>query len=206
MADVIAVRGQGNNVLVLFDDGSQLLAYKSRSNYWIVRADGDTPTPGGDYRFPFRRSRLNLDSYYGHSGIDWPGGNVGNAASIRAVGPGTVQAVYTNPVNNPEDFSEPTWRGNCVVINHGVIGGITIWSLYAHMRDAPTLSVGDTVEGGQIIGRVGNTGASNGAHLHFEIIYNGTRLPTSTPGNNTPGLGFQRTLDWLDANAVGYWA
>ncbi len=42
-------------------------------------------------------------------------------------------------------------------------------SLYAHMKSAPTVNVGDKVSSGQVIGQVGNTGHSFGNHLHFEI-------------------------------------
>lgn len=40
---------------------------------------------------------------------------------------------------------------------------------YMHMRDTPLLNVGDTVEPGQLLGYVGNTGNSYGAHLHYNI-------------------------------------
>lgn len=60
--------------------------------------------------------------------------------------------------------------GNMVLINHG--DGYK--TRYAHMLDGSiTVSVGQTVEGGQTIGRVGSTGNSSGPHLHFEVIYNG---------------------------------
>lgn len=65
--------------------------------------------------------------------------------------------------------------GNMVLINHG--DGYK--TRYAHMiRGSITVSVGDYVEAGQTIGKVGSTGNSTGPHLHFEVIYNGeTRNP-----------------------------
>lgn len=60
--------------------------------------------------------------------------------------------------------------GNMVLINHG--DGYK--TRYAHMLEGSiTVRIGETVEGGKTIGRVGSTGNSSGPHLHFEVIYNG---------------------------------
>lgn len=39
--------------------------------------------------------------------------------------------------------------------------------IFAHLEDDPGFEVGDKVQPGDIIGRMGNTGQSSGAHLHF---------------------------------------
>ncbi len=54
--------------------------------------------------------------------------------------------------------------GNYVVITHAN-GSQT---LYSHMRSA-IVSPGQSVSSGQVIGYVGSTGMSTGAHLHFEV-------------------------------------
>ena len=49
-------------------------------------------------------------------------------------------------------------------------------SLYAHLddgRNAPVVSVGDTVEKGDLLGFVGMTGFTSGPHTHFEIRVDG---------------------------------
>nr|WP_242681439.1 M23 family metallopeptidase [Tessaracoccus sp. SD287] len=55
------------------------------------------------------------------------------------------------------------WAGVHLVVNHAN-GGST---LYAHLS-GKAVSPGQPVKAGQLIGYVGNTGNSYGAHLHFE--------------------------------------
>lgn len=63
------------------------------------------------------------------------------------------------------------WQG------HTVLGGmITLdhgkfFTIYGHLSES-YVHEGDWVEEGQMIGRIGNTGISTGAHLHFELVVN----------------------------------
>ena len=54
--------------------------------------------------------------------------------------------------------------GKLVEINHG--GGLV--TRYAHASSI-TVRLGDVVEKGELVARVGNTGRTTGAHLHFEV-------------------------------------
>ena len=65
--------------------------------------------------------------------------------------------------------------GNYVMIDHGN-GKI---SIYGHLSGV-TVSIGQTVSAGQLIGYVGSTGFSTGAHLHFETRYNGVKYDPLT--------------------------
>ena len=89
-----------------------------------------------------------------HTGIDI-GASYG--VPIHAADSGTV--IYA------------TWMGgygNVIIIDHG--RGIS--TLYAH-QSSLAVGVGAKVSRGQVIGYVGSTGFSTGAHLHFEVRLNG---------------------------------
>lgn len=68
--------------------------------------------------------------------------------------------------------------GNFAMIDHGVdAAGRRIVTLYAHMRYTPSVKVGQKVVGGStVLGQVGNTGNSYGAHLHFEVRVDNVRV------------------------------
>ncbi len=97
-------------------------------------------------------------------------------------GAGYYGASFAGDLNGPLDLASPpalvySWKpgvvaslgygttsyGNHVRINHA--GQST---LYAHLSSIMA-SVGQQVKGGTPIGRVGSTGNSTGAHLHFEV-------------------------------------
>ncbi|MCK4897714.1 MAG: M23 family metallopeptidase [Anaerolineales bacterium] len=61
--------------------------------------------------------------------------------------------------------------GNVVVINHG-----NGWqTLYAHLSTY-NVGCGQSVWQGTVIGAFGSTGKSSGPHLHYEMMYNGTKV------------------------------
>jgi murein DD-endopeptidase MepM/ murein hydrolase activator NlpD len=92
-----------------------------------------------------------------HKGIDL---TPGDGYPIQSVADGVV-------VLSDESDSG---LGVHVVVEH-VIDGQKVQTVYAHMQfGSRTVAVGDTVARGQQLGVVGNTGASTGPHLHFEVI------------------------------------
>ena len=65
--------------------------------------------------------------------------------------------------------------GNCVKIDHG--NGFA--TLYAHLNKVYVVN-GQSVEHGQAIGYMGDSGNAYGAHLHFEVWKDGKRIdPTA---------------------------
>jgi murein DD-endopeptidase MepM/ murein hydrolase activator NlpD len=62
--------------------------------------------------------------------------------------------------------------GNYTCLRHGRYHGETMSTCYGH-QSRIVVSPGQRVRAGQLIGRVGTTGASTGNHLHFEVRLDG---------------------------------
>ncbi len=120
------------------------------------------PVPGEVIsRFGIRYRRL-------HSGVDI---RSGYGAAIRAAAGGRVLlAEWFGPY------------GNLSVIDHG--GGLA--TLYAHQAGL-VVREGETVQAGQLVGFLGDTGRSSGPHLHFEVRVHGTPVdPLAYLGDAPP--------------------
>jgi flagellar protein FlgJ len=66
---------------------------------------------------------------------------------------------------------------------------------YAHLSSTE-VQVGDRVEAGQAVGRVGSTGRSTGPHLHFEVRRHGQQVdPADVTGSQTPTFKFVSGVD-----------
>jgi len=103
---------------------------------------------------------------HAHGGIDivYEGGGLINGANANAAQAGTVTSVGTMG-----------GYGKTVQITHG--NGLV--TQYSHLSGY-NVQVGQQVGAGTPIGSVGSTGHSQGPHLHFETLVNGTRVnPTS---------------------------
>ncbi|MFA5084284.1 MAG: peptidoglycan DD-metalloendopeptidase family protein [Candidatus Paceibacterota bacterium] len=135
-----------------------------------------------------------------HNGIDL-GVPVGTA--VLSAENGRVIAV-----GNTDKYCPPVWYGKkkyggsygkYIVIKHDN----NLSTLYAHLS-LQVVKVGDIVNRGQLIGYVGLTGFTTGAHLHFSVyanIYGGnqTLLSPEIKSSNTCGLQpYGATLNPLD--------
>jgi murein DD-endopeptidase MepM/ murein hydrolase activator NlpD len=81
------------------------------------------------------------------------------------------QPVYATADGKVESASYSGDYGNLIVIQHGF--GLT--TRYGHLS-AFGVKPGQSIRRGQVIGYVGSTGRSTGAHLHYEILANGQML------------------------------
>ena len=155
-------------------EAAQSYNYYNQPSYVPVSAGASGfawPAPGFSY----------ISSYYGsrwgsfHYGIDVGDAGIHGAAAVASRS-GTVVTVYNScPYDCAKDGYCPCGGcgnyGNYVVISHDG----TYSTVYAHLASA-CVSVGQYVEQGTVIGYIGSTGWSTGAHLHFEVRVNGSRV------------------------------
>lgn len=152
--------------------------------------------------FGLRTDPLNGKKNSGHSGIDIPG--VLNVTNVIASKDGVVfKSTKTAGISCKDggDTSCGGGYGNQVVIQHAD-GNYT---LYGHLAEGSiTVDVGDSVKQGQVIAKVGNSGKSTGAHLHFEVRVGGDdQSSAQNPLNfisttdTRPTSTNNQVLDWI---------
>lgn len=124
---------------------------------------------------------LSITSYFGgyddfrtsaHGGIDIGNGGKGSG-KINVIAAKSGEVVY--PVSKSQtQFEDNGYYGNPEGNGYGNYVKIKhsdgTYTLYGHLaKDSITVMSGDVVAQGQVIGKIGNSGSSIGAHLHFEV-------------------------------------
>lgn len=102
----------------------------------------------------------------------------------------TIVAAFSGKVKLVRNQGRRKGYGKYVILDHG--NGLT--TLYAHLAKW-TVKVGDEVMAGDTIGIGGNTGRSFGAHLHFEMKYNGVYIDPTTVFNFQEGTYLAATTE-----------
>lgn len=136
-----------------------------------LRAIFDQVTPeklwDGDFRVPLdgvttggnfgKRRVLNGNPGSPHSGVDFPAttGTPIHAAQIGRVA--LAQELF--------------FSGNTVVVDHG----LGIYTFYGHLSEID-VKVGDELQSGQVLGKVGATGRVTGPHLHWGLMVERARV------------------------------
>jgi murein DD-endopeptidase MepM/ murein hydrolase activator NlpD len=100
-----------------------------------------------------------------HTGVDLP---APRGTDVLAAAPGTVVwsgiGLYTG---SPYSLKDP--YGLAVAIRHDFgFRGQPLYTIYAHMDEIEVV-VGQWLNTGTIVGKVGSTGNTTGPHLHFEV-------------------------------------
>lgn len=114
----------------------------------------DGVSTGGNFG---KRRILNGQPGSPHGGVDFP-----------AVTGTPVHATQRGRVVLAEELF---FSGNTVVLDHG----LGIYTFYGHLSEIDA-KVGDVLEAGALLGKVGATGRVTGAHLHWGLTVEGARV------------------------------
>ena len=140
-------------------------------------ADSDTeiilqnPAPGVGISQHFGQNPAVYKDFKlaGHEGIDYAC-KIGTP--IKAAADGVVFRNGALPGDYGPDKNQGPY-GIRVIVEH-TWGSQKGYTVYAHLS-SDSVQVGDRVQAGDVVGKSGNTGYSNGAHLHFSLILAGKR-------------------------------
>ena len=127
------------------------------------------PFPGG-VAWQVIQGNNGAESHSGRSAFSWDF-NMPQGSPLTAARAGVVWMLKQDSNSNCRDLSCPELN-NYVVVDHG--DGAS--SLYMHgMQNGARVRVGQRVEQGELLFLSGNTGQSNGPHLHFQVQHNDPR-------------------------------
>lgn len=139
---------------------------------WTINQGGRTGLENN--HFANREARYGVDFGQKINGVGFIGdGNFNEdyysfGKRINAPGDGQIVAVRNNIEDNPVvgDFNSAQPLGNFLVIDH--LNGE--FSFLAHFqKNSILVALGDIVQKGQEIGKLGNSGRSTGPHLHYHM-------------------------------------
>jgi murein DD-endopeptidase MepM/ murein hydrolase activator NlpD len=165
----------------------------------------DIPTASSGFVFPLPSPYISGYPLLGKTSCDsgftlHPGEDLKDSdgeVNIAAIADGRVTFVHRHPTSG---------FGNHLEIEHVLPYGLHIYSHYAHLsaiyvEDLPNYP---NVKKGDVIGKMGSTGRSEGVHLHYEVRADRARLtddawpPCSTDFDNEKNS----ILDWIEGGDV----
>ncbi len=179
-----------------------LLNINNSLHWWpIGGADITTDSYGNQYAmgepttiiitspFGIRNDPINNQAT-SHNGIDISGSAELGTINIIATKAGIITKVVDQCTSGGDSTCGGGY-GNYVVISHAD----GTHTLYAHLHENTIpIKVNESINQGQIIGKMGNSGKSTGMHLHFEIMVGSndsssvvdplTYISTETPRQN----------------------
>lgn len=136
----------------------------------------DPSTMSSDYGYRLL-SNCNKCSRH-HQGVDYPESDLN-------------KNVYSTMSGVISQVQRSGQYGIHVIVEHVIYPDELVYStIYAHLKQSSvtkSLSVGDRVAKGQLLGYIGQTGLATGPHLHFEVLRNGK--------NMDPEVFFAKNMD-----------
>lgn len=155
--------------------------------YALVNSDNSDIS--GDYKSTYKG---NYKNYFGlHYGIDISEKNI--------EGIGVTAGLSGKIIYNTAWDGSTTGAGNSLHINYGFgfensFYNTGIYGEYDHFQNQSSYTAGSYVNSNTVIGQVGNTGNSDGAHLHYTVYTTGTGNYNSNMMAYIYGQNYQSTM------------
>ena len=178
-----------------FDGDNNAIGWYDENGNSAARTLIRTPISGARLSSSFGHRKHPVSGFNAmHKGVDFA---APRGTPIIAAGSGVIR--------------EAGWKGSFgryIRIRHNA----TYDTAYAHMtRIAPHIRPGSRVKQGEIIGYVGSTGKSTGAHLHYEVLVNNrqvnpmtVRLPTGERIDKKDLPAFQAAVAAIDREVLSH--
>ena len=176
-----------------YDEADDVVGWYDQEGNSAARTLIRTPITGARLSSSFGQRKHPVSGFNAmHKGVDFA---APLGTPIIAAGSGVIR--------------ESGWKGSFgryIRIKHNA----TYDTAYAHMKSiAPQIRVGKYVKQGEVIGFVGSTGRSTGAHLHYEIMVNNRQvnpmtvsLPTGKRIDNQHLEAFKKTVQKIDKEVL----
>jgi murein DD-endopeptidase MepM/ murein hydrolase activator NlpD len=170
-----------------YDEANDVVGWYDEEGNSAARTLIRTPITGARLSSSFGNRKHPVSGFNAmHKGVDFA---APLGTPIIAAGSGVIR--------------ESGWKGSFgryIRIKHNA----TYDTAYAHMKSiAPQIRVGTYVKQGEVIGFVGSTGRSTGAHLHYEIMVNNRQVNPMTvqlpAGKGVPNHQMQAFSDAVKA-------
>ena len=178
-----------------YDGAKDTIGWYDENGNSAARTLIRTPISGARLSSSFGHRKHPISGFNAmHKGVDFA---APRGTPIIAAGSGVIR--------------EAGWKGSFgryIRIRHNA----TYDTAYAHMsRIAPNIRAGSRVKQGEIIGYVGSTGRSTGAHLHYEVMVNNrqvnpmtVRLPTGKRIDDQHLAAFKKTITSIDQEVLSH--
>lgn len=147
-----------------------------------MREEGTLASANGQttYLWPVPESTQILKEYSeANDGIDIV--SYGKEFDVIATRDGIVEVARSKDcehINNSLEYCCNNGLGNYVKIKHKD----GTYASYSHLKyDSVTVSEGETVEAGQVIGKMGASGRTDQVSLHFSVAYSPTKTINTNP-------------------------
>jgi murein DD-endopeptidase MepM/ murein hydrolase activator NlpD len=122
-----------------------------------------------------------------HNGVDiWQGGAT---TYLEAWADGKVIAVRPN--------NDPNSAGHSIIVQSTVMGKKVTWTYFHMVKGSIKVKVGQKIQAGDVVGKMGDTGFATGKHLHWEI-WAGHIKGQPMAGFNT-GKGYYDPMEFIKA-------